>query len=130
MTVKHREDDQWDEEIRRLSEEQRQTGEEMGVLVETVREMVVAFTSLKERLVEETPPATSVPDRVAPLPVEQSSFPSPGVPVVQMRETLVVAPAPSVQSSGQGEVPGRGSLSVARLLEYRGLLFKPARNGM
>lgn len=41
----HLEDDRLDE-IRHLSEGQRQTREEMGVLLVTVQEMVVTFASL------------------------------------------------------------------------------------
>lgn len=93
------------------------------------------MASVQERPVEETPPATFDHDEVAPPPlfvgpsvrphavpppvqpqmgqfsvppplVRESSFPPPGVPMVQMRGMPVGAHAPSVQSSDQGEVPG------------------------
>lgn len=48
VTVEHYEDDSVDEEIYRMSED-------LSTLLETMRDMVVALASLKERPVDETP---------------------------------------------------------------------------
>lgn len=59
VMAEHREDDHLDEEIRSISEEQRQTRQDLSTFFETVRDMVVTSASLRERSVDETPPTTS-----------------------------------------------------------------------
>lgn len=68
MGYYNREDDCWDEEIQKISAEQRETWQDLSTLLETMWGMTVALDRLWERPEDEAPPTTFEQDRVPPPP--------------------------------------------------------------